>query len=215
MRKIILGGAAALLGGGAYLAGALSGGTSDRGVYHAVSPAVVSGRLAALQFGSELGPNEAGRIRLVLRDRSATLMRWDLIIDSRRIADVRASFSPESNGTRVAVDADYAYSAVPMEPRKAALVSEVVEIIMNEKVDSTIEGRAFDGEGVKAKTKALEAANPQATAEIEEAFQNGAVRGGTRLEDEQAYGNRPVGSRAPGKPPDFSETHADGGWGNK
>jgi hypothetical protein len=216
MRMILLAGGAALLGGGAYIGGAFDAGTAERGAYYPLAPATAGARLAAMKLGSELGPAEAGRVRLVLRSRNESLLHWELMFDNKRLADVHASLSPDSEGTRVQIDAAYAYSFEPMETTQTSLLNEVVKIIIDEKVDSALEARTFDRIGVKAKIRALEAANPQATAAIEQAFEERSARAGMRSEGEQAWNGTPIKpttSAKPLPPPDFSETHADGGWG--
>ena len=103
MRGALLGGSALVLGGGAYVGGAF-----EQGEYYAMAPAAVEARLAGVQFGAELGPAEADKVKLVLRSRGPSLLRWDLMVEGERIASVRAKIAPDGAGTRVLTDFAFA-----------------------------------------------------------------------------------------------------------
>ena len=87
MRGAFLGGSALILGTGAYVGGAF-----DQGEYYAIAPVDVEARLAGMNFSSELGgANGDSSIRLALRSRGPSLLRWDLMMDGKRAGEVRAN----------------------------------------------------------------------------------------------------------------------------
>ena len=146
MRGALLGGSALVLGGGAYVGGAF-----EQGEYYAMAPAAVEARLAGVQFGAELGPAEADKVKLVLRSRGPSLLRWDLMVEGERIASVRANIAPDGAGTRVLTDFAFAKGDALVGLESDPLLNEVAEIAMAEKIDSTLDGRAFDRDRVGAK----------------------------------------------------------------
>lgn len=229
MRMMVLAGGASLLGGGAYLGGAF-----DQGEYYTMAPAAVEARLAGLELGAEAGDfNGETDIRLVLRSRGPALLRWDIMSGRDRMAEVRANLSPEDSGTRVSVDFDFKHGGGLMGLEDDPFLNEIAEIAMVEKIDSTLEGRAFDATMMQAKMAAAVAANPQAVAnmqkslqenvakeleEAENAARDGAYDGTYVSTHDGAYGSGNTPRPRPAKPlppPDFSKTHADGGWGKK
>lgn len=225
MRAAWLAGGATLLGGGAYVGGAF-----DRGEFYPMAPAAVEARLASVQFGDELGRNEAERVKLVLRSSGPAVVRWDLMADGDRIADVRAHLAPDETGTRVRVDFAFTKGDALMGLEKDPFLNEIAEIAMAEKVDSTLDGRPFNATMVKAKMAAAAAANPQAVANLQQKAQATASDRMRAAEDADYYGNgsanmgagnpgeptvwtRPADKAKPPRPTNFEETHADGGWG--
>ncbi len=227
MRGMMLAGGATLLGGGAYASGAF-----DRGEYYAMDPAAVEARLASLHFGEELGRNEADRVKLVLRSSGSAVVRWDLMLEGERVADVRAHLAPEDAGTRVKVEFAFTKGDALMGLEEDPFLNEIAEIAMEEKVDSTLDGRAFNTTLVQAKMAAAVAANPQAVANLQKKAQQTAS---DRMKDadeadyysdssgdtgsgkpaEPTVSTRPSVSTKPPRPTNFNETHADGGWGKK
>ncbi|MFO6446607.1 hypothetical protein ACLBKU_05625 [Erythrobacter sp. NE805] len=219
MRAMLLVGGASLLGGGAYVSGAF-----DRGEYYPLEPAAVESRLASVQFGPELGMGESDRIGLVLRSRGPAVLRWDVMAEGKRIADVRAHLVPEAPGTRVRVEFAFTDGDAMMGLEEDPIVNELAEIAMEEKVDAALDGRAFNETLVQAKMAAVVASNPQAVARIEKTIEEETERRRLRMEDELAerrgYGRptastKPMTSAKPTEPTDFGDTHADGGWGKK
>ena len=103
MRGMWLAGGAALLGGGG---GAYVGGAFDRGEYYDMAPQTAETRLAGLRLGEEIGP----ATDLVLRSGGPAMLRWDVMIDHERIADVRAHLEHEDTGARVRIDFAFRYS---------------------------------------------------------------------------------------------------------
>lgn len=212
----MLAGGASLLGGGAYLAGAFDGGE-----YYTMAPSAVEARLAGLNFGSELG-TATGQpsIALVLRSRGPKLLRWDLMAGPDRLGDVRAHLAPESTGTRVSVDFQFAKGDALMGLEEDPLLNDIARIAMEEKVDSVLDGRAFDATRVQAKMAAMVAANPGAVINMQQSLHENVADEMDRRAPEADYGYGPgygstptTATAKPTKGPDFSETHADGGWG--
>lgn len=214
MRGLMLAGGATLLGGGAYIGGAF-----DQSEYYSMAPADVEARLAGLQLGDESGSN----FRLVLRSRGPALVRWDLMDGSTRMADVRASLAPDDTGTRVAVNFEFKEGEALMGLEEDPFLNEVAEIAMIEKIDSTLEGRAFNVDIVHARMAASIAANPQAVANMQHSIQQNVAKELREIDAGDfsggaggVYGAGPSGAPRAGKPlppPNFSESHADGGWG--
>jgi len=151
MRGMWLAGGAALLGGGAYVGGAF-----DRGEYYDMAPQTAETRLAGLRFGEEIGP----ATDLVLRSRGPAMLRWDVMIDHERIADVRAHLEHEDTGTRVRIDFAFAKGDALMGLEEDPFLNEVAEIAMEEKIDSALDRRAFNAAMVEARIGAAVAANP-------------------------------------------------------
>lgn len=214
MRGMWLAGGATLLGGGAYLGGAF-----DRGEYYAMNSAAVETRLAGLEFGDEAHGTQA---KLVLRSRGPAVVRWDLMLEGDRVADVRAHLSPEAPGTRVLVEFAFMKGDGLMGLEDDPFLNEIAAIAMEEKVDSTLDGRAFNETLVQAKIAAAVAANPQAITNLQKSLQKNVSEEMSRVskemsrEEEDFYDGNGYGN-AKGNPPvatDFDETHADGGWGN-
>ncbi|TAD72008.1 MAG: hypothetical protein EAY70_13680 [Sphingomonadales bacterium] len=209
MRVLMLAGTASVLGGGAWLGGAF-----DQGQYYAMAPADVEMRLAGLQFGPEAGTD----LRLLLRSHGPGLLRWDLMSGHERMAEVRANLSPENPGTRVAVEFRFTGGEVLMGLEEEPFVNEIAQIAMEEKIDSTLEGRAFNVELVQARMAAHVAADPQALTNMQQKLHDKveedmiAMSGGAQSDNGH---DAPITPGKPIPPPDFSETHADGGWGNK
>lgn len=217
MRGALLGGSALVLGGGAYVGGAF-----ERGEYYNIAPAAVEARLAGVQFGEELGPAEADKIRLVLRSRGPSLLRWDLMVEGERIASVRANLAPEGTGTRVLTDFAFTKGDALMGLESDPLLNEVAEIAMTEKIDSALDGRAFNRERVGAKMALAIAADPAAVERLKKRIDETGDLRRDRLEEEferkREYGAptssaKPTMSAKPPRPTDFDDTHADGGWG--
>jgi hypothetical protein len=95
-------------------------------------------------------------------------------------------------------------------------LNDVAEIAMEEKVDSVLDGRAFNTEMVQAKMAALIAANPQPMANMQTTLHQNVAK----EMDEYAPADPALGGSYGGgygtdeNPNNFGETHADGGWGN-
>lgn len=224
MRGMMLAGGATLLGGGAYASGAF-----DRGEYYAMNPAAVEARLAGLSFGDEA---KGANARLVLRSRGPAVVRWDLMLEGDRVADVRAHLAPEETGTRVQVEFAFMKGDALMGLEEDPFLNEIAEIAMAEKVDSTLDGRAFNETLVQAKMAAAVAANPQAVANLQikaqqtasdrmkdadDADYYGSSRGGMGAgkPGEPTVSTKPAVSTKPPRPTNFNETHADGGWAKR
>ena len=217
MRGALLGGSALVLGGGAYVGGAF-----EQGEYYAMAPAAVEARLAGVQFGAELGPAEADKVKLVLRSRGPSLLRWDLMVDGERIASVRANIAPDGTGTRVLTDFAFAKGDALMGLESDPLLNEVAEIAMAEKIDSTLDGRAFDRDRVGAKMALAVASDPAAAQRLKDRMEETGTMRRNRIADDadrqREYGAptstaKPTMSAKPHSPADFEDTHADGGWG--
>lgn len=219
MRGALLGGSALILGTGAYVGGAF-----DQGEYYAMAPAAVESRLASVQFGDdELGEGEANKIDLVLRSRGQTLLRWDVMVEGERMASVRANLTPDGTGTRVRTDFAFAKGDALLGLESDPLLKEIAEIAMAEKIDSTLDGRAFDRDRVAAKTALVVASDPAAVERLKDKIENVSDVRREQLEEEwerkREYGAptssaKPTMSTKPQSPTDFNETHADGGWGD-
>jgi hypothetical protein len=208
-------GAASLLGGGAYLGGAF-----EAGEYYPMAPSAVETRLAGLNFGPELGGGGADGIGLALRSRGPKLMRWDLMMGGRKTGEVRAVMSPDDAGTRVSVDFQFTDSDATMGLENDPFLNDVARIAMEEKVDSVLDGRAFNTEMVHAKMAAMIASNPQAVSNMQKSLQQNVERDLAQVEREMeqyAPVDSPFGTGHGSDmgPNSVSETHADGGWGNK
>lgn len=211
MRMMIMAGAASLLGGGAYLGGAFEGGE-----YYPMAPSAVESRLAGLQFGPELGGGGTEDIRLALRSRGPKLLRWDLMMGGRKTGEVRATLAPDDTGTRVSVEFQFTDSEATLGLENDPFLNDVAEIAMEEKIDSVLDGRAFDTEIVQAKMAAMIAANPQAVGNMQKSLQENIAKDLNEFEDSEAFGGGYSGGYGAAEDPnDFSETHSDGGWGNK
>lgn len=209
-RAILVVGGALLLGGGAYLAGAF-----ERSEYYAIVPSDAEARLAALNFGSEAPDG----MRLVLRSRGPALLRWDLLIDGKRIADVRAYLSGADPGTRVRTDLAFAKGDAMMGLEEDPFLNEVAEIAMDEKIDSTLDDRTFNRKLVTAKMALAAAANPEGFANTQSTMKQNLSEEMVKAEDpgyssmyQAIPGRRSTGGK-PLPPNDFKKTHADGGWG--
>lgn len=221
MRMMMLAGGASLLGGGAYLAGAFDGGE-----YYPMAPSAVEARLAGLDFGAEIGMASGDpSIALVLRSRGPKLLRWDLMAGPERLGDVRAHLAPESTGTRVSVDFQFTKGDAMMGLEEDPLLNDIARIAMEEKVDSVLDGRAFDATRLQAKLAAKIAADPGALVNMQTTLHENVANEMERMAPDpnyeygsgygSGYGSAPTTATAkPRKGPDFSETHADGGWGN-
>lgn len=227
MRFIAMAAGASVLGTGAYVGGAF-----ERGEYYAIAPVDVESRLAGMNFNSELaGESGDSSIRLALRSRGPSLLRWDLMVDGKRAGEVRANLAPADTGTRVNVTFKFTDGEGMLGLEEDPLVNGIARIAMEEKVDSTLDGRAFDKKRMQAKMAGLIAANPGKLAamqaslrdniekEMEEAERDfdGGYSSGDYGEPSSygkptAYG-KPTMSTKPQRPTDFEETHADGGWG--
>lgn len=215
MRWMTMAGAASMLGGGAYLGGAF-----DSGEYYPMAPSAVEARLAGLNFGPELGGGGTEKITLALRSRGPALMRWDLMMGGRKTGEVRANMAPDDAGTRVAVEFQFTDADATMGLQNDEFLNDVARIAMEEKVDSVLDGRAFNTEIVQTKMAAMIAANPQAMANMQKSLHQNVAKELDEVEAEMeqyAPVDSPFGSghgTATG-PNSVSETHADGGWGNK
>lgn len=222
MRGMWLAGGAALLGGGG---GAYVGGAFDRGEYYDMAPQTAETRLAGLRLGEEIGPATG----LVLRSRGPAMLRWDVMIDHERIADVRAHLEHEDTGTRVRIDFVFAFAFAKgdalMGLEEDPFLNEVAEIAMEEKIDSALGRRAFNAALVEAKIGAAAAANPLAIVNMQQTVWQNASDKMAEM-DEPSYpaadhgdtgkgttAKRPTNAK-PLPPPNFKETHANGGWGN-
>jgi hypothetical protein len=223
MRFLAMVAGAGVLGTGAYVGGAF-----DRGEYYNIAPVDVESRLAGMNFGSELGgENGDTSIRLALRSRGPSLLRWDLMVDGERTGEVRANLAPESAGTRVNVTFKFAEGDEMLGLEEDPLVNDIARIAMEEKVDSTLEGRAFDKRRMQAKMAAMIAANPGAVANMQKSLHDNISKEMDEFErgydsrdfdSPGSYGKptstaRPTMSAKPQRPTDFEDTHADGGWG--
>lgn len=223
MRFLAMVAGAGVLGTGAYVGGAF-----DRGEYYNIAPVDVESRLAGMNFGSELGgENGDTSIRLALRSRGPSLLRWDLMVDGERTGEVRANLAPESAGTRVNVTFKFAEGDEMLGLEEDPLVNDIARIAMEEKVDSTLEGRAFDKRRMQAKMAAMIAANPGAVANMQKSLHDNISKEMEEFErgydsrdfdSPSSYGKptstaRPTMSAKPQRPTDFEDTHADGGWG--
>lgn len=214
-------GAVLLGGGGAWVAGAF-----DSGEFYPMAPAAVEARLAGLQFGSEAGPVSADAIRLALRSRGPTLLRWELMAAGKPIGEARARLAPEDGGTRVAVEFAFTRQAQFDGLEKDPFIIEVAQIAMEEKIDSVLDGRAFDMRRVETGLALAVAADPEAPKRLSRLVEESGARkheswendsaaiAEARRNDPRFYG-QPTMSAKPAPPPDFSETHEDGGWGKK
>lgn len=205
MRMMMLGGAALLLGGGAYLAGAFDGGE-----YYPMAPDAVEARLAGLQFGPELGSTGSGGINLVLRSRGPSMLLWDLTMGGKKAGEVRANLAPENTGTRVVVGFQFTDGESLMGLEEDPLLNDVAEIAMAEKVDSTLEGRAFNAELVQAKMAAVIVSNPQSVASMHETLYKNVGKEMDELAPDPVLSSSYSSSK---NAADVSKTHGDGGWG--
>ena len=214
MRMMWLAGGASLLGGGAYLGGAF-----DQGEYYAMAPRDVETQLAGLQFGPELGDLEGQtEIRLVLRSRGPSLLRWDVMSGRKRMAEVRANLAAENPGTRVHVEFRFTDGEALLGLEEDPFINEMAQIAMVEKIDSTLDRRAFDSRMVQAKMAVAVAANPEAVTEMQKSLQENVSDDMVSMSGDPAFETGTAPKPRPGEPlppPDFSETHADGGWGKK
>lgn len=228
MRGAMLGGSALVLGTGAYVGGAF-----DQGEYYAIAPVDVESRLAGMNFSSELG-GESGdsSIRLALRSRGPSLLRWELMVDGKRAGEVRANLAPADAGTRVNVTFKFAGGEAMMGLEDDPLVNDIARIAMEEKVDSTLEGRAFDKRLMQARMAAMIAANPGKLAEMQKSLRDNIEQEMEEVDrdlpdsyESRKYGEpgsygkptsqgKPTMSAKPQRPTDFKESHADGGWGD-
>lgn len=228
MRFLAMVAGAGVLGTGAYVGGAF-----DQGEYYAMAPSDVEARLAGMNFGSELS-DEGGdsSIRLALRSRGPSMLRWELMVDGERTGEVRANLAPSEPGTRVSVTFKFTEGDAMMGLEEDPLVNDIARIAMEEKVDSTLDGRAFDKRRMQARMAAMIAANPGAVANMQKSLQENVGKEMDRAASEiddgydepgsygepSAYGEptsygKPTMSAKPQRPTDFEDTHADGGWG--
>lgn len=228
MRGAFLGGSALILGTGAYVGGAF-----DQGEYYAIAPVDVEARLAGMNFSSELGgANGDSSIRLALRSRGPSLLRWDLMMDGKRAGEVRANLAAADSGTRVNVSFKFAEGDGMLGLEDDPLVNDIARIAMEEKVDSTLEGRAFDKRRMQAKMAAMIAANPGKLAAMQKSLRDNIEQEMEEVDRDFAdsyqsreygepgsYGEptsygKPTMSTKPQDPADFEDSHADHGWGD-
>lgn len=228
MRFIAMAAGASVLGTGAYVGGAF-----ERGEYYEIAPVDVESRLAGMNFSSELSGNSGdSSIRLALRSRGPSMLRWDLMVEGKRAGEVRANLDPADTGTRVNVTFKFAEGDNMMGLEEDPLVNDIARIAMEEKVDSTLDGRAFDKKRMQAKMAAMIAANPGRLAQTQKSLRDNIQKEMERAEREfdddyssgdygepGSYGEptsygKPTMSTKPQRPTDFEETHADGGWGD-
>ncbi len=223
MRFLAMVAGAGVLGTGAYVGGAF-----DQGEYYAMAPTDVEARLAGMNFGSELsGESGDSSIRLALRSRGPSMLRWDLMVDGERAGEVRANLAPSEPGTRVSVTFKFSEGDAMMGLEEDPLVNDIARIAMEEKVDSTLDGRAFDKRRMQAKMAAMIAANPGAVANMQKSLQENVGKEMDRAaseidegyDDAGSYGEptsygKPTMSAKPQRPTDFEDSHADGGWGD-
>ncbi|WP_155799974.1 hypothetical protein [Porphyrobacter sp. AAP82] len=228
MRFLAMVAGAGVLGTGAYV-----GGVFDRGEYYAMAPKDVEARLADMNFGAEVngeGSDEA--IRLALRSRGPSLLRWDVMVDGKRAGEVRANLAPADTGTRVSVTFQFAEGDNMMGLEEDPLVNDIARIAMEEKVDSTLDGRAFDKRRMQARMAAMIAANPGKVATLQKSLRDNidkemleAERDFSEVDAAGEYGKpgsygepgsygKPTMSAKPQRPADYEDTHADGGWGD-
>ena len=205
MRFLAMVAGAGVLGTGAYVGGAF-----DRGEYYNIAPVDVESRLAGMNFGSELGgENGDTSIRLALRSRGPSLLRWDLMVDGERTGEVRANLAPESAGTRVNVTFKFAEGDEMLGLEEDPLVNDIARIAMEEKVDSTLEGRAFDKRRMQAKMAAMIAANPGAVANMQKSLHDNISK--EMEEFERGYDSRDFDSPSSyGKPTSTARQHPQG-----
>jgi hypothetical protein len=226
MRFIAMAAGASVLGTGAYVGGAF-----ERGEYYEIAPVDVESRLAGMNFTSELGGNGDSSIRLALRSRGPSLLRWDLMVDGKRAGEVRANLAPADSGTRVNVTFKFAEGDAMLGLEDDPLVNDIARIAMEEKVDSTLDGRAFDKKRMQAKMAAMIAANPGKLAAMQKSLRDNIEREMELADgafedpyDDREYGEpgsygeptshgKPTLSTKPQSPTDFEDSHADGGWG--
>jgi hypothetical protein len=228
MRFIAMAAGASVLGTGAYVGGAF-----ERGEYYAIAPVDVESRLAGMNFGSELNGESGGdaAIRLALRSRGPSMLRWDLMVDGKRTGEVRANLAEADSGTRVNVTFKFAEGEGMMGLEDDPLVNDIARLAMEEKVDSTLDGRAFDKRRMQAKMAAMIAANPGKVAVLQKSIRDSideemreadsafpAEYGSDEYGKPTTYGaptsyGKPTMSTKPQSPTDFEESHADGGWG--
>ncbi|WP_379922929.1 hypothetical protein [Erythrobacter sp. R86502] len=212
MRMIGLAGAASVIGGGAWLGGAF-----DQGEFYPMAPTAVEARLAGLQLGPEAGDlGGPGDMRLLLRSRGPGLVRWDVMAGPQKMAQVRAHLAPEDTGTRVSITFAFTDADAIMGLGEDPLINDIARIAMEEKIDAALDGRAFDQQLMQAKLAAAVAANPGAVATMQKTLQENVAKELRSIESAPALGpgyerRTKVGQPLP--PPDFSKTHADGGWG--
>jgi hypothetical protein len=138
----------------------------------------------------------------------------------------------ENGGTRVNVTFKFTEGEGMMGLEEDPLVNGIARIAMEEKVDSALDGRAFDKRRMQAKMAAMIAANPGKLAamqkslrdniekEMEEAerefpaeYQSDEYGKPTTYGEPTSYG-KPTMSTKPQDPADFEDSHADGGWGD-
>lgn len=229
MRFLAMVAGAGVLGTGAYVGGAF-----DQGEYYAIAPVDVESRLAGMNFGSELNGDSGGdsSIRLALRSRGPSMLRWDLMVDGKRAGEVRANLASADAGTRVNVSFQFAEGDNMMGLEEDPLVNDIARIAMEEKVDSTLDGRAFDKRRMQAKMAAMIAANPGKVAAMQKSLRDNIERemeeadsafpaeyGSDEYGKPTTYGaptsyGKPTMSAKPQRPTDFEDSHADGGWGD-
>ena len=215
MRMMWLAGGASLLGGGAYLGGAF-----DQGEYYPMAPASVEARLAAINFGPELiiHNNIEEKIALDLRSRSLRQLRWDLTVGGRKVGAVHADLAPEQAGTRVSVSVDFIENDVIVGGGDDPFTQDFAQIMMTEKVDSILDGRAFDQTAAAARLAGAIAADPQAIAKSQEKLHQQVERdmqhmGGLPSDERRRMAGMPPRDR--NADPDRNETDVGGGWGSK
>lgn len=229
MRFLAMVAGAGVLGTGAYVGGAF-----EQGEYYAIAPVDVEARLAGMNFGSELNGDSGGdsSIRLALRSRGPSMLRWDLMVDGKRAGEVRANLDPADAGTRVNVTFQFAEGDNMMGLEEDPLVNDIARIAMEEKVDSTLDGRAFNKKRMQAKMAAMIAANPGRLAQTQKSLRDNIQKEMERAEraidddyssgdygEPSSYGEptsygKPTMSAKPQRPTDFKDSHADGGWGD-
>lgn len=218
MRMMMLAGAASLLGAGSYYIG-----TAGTGEYYPIAPENVAARLSAIKFGPELimhnGVDET--IALELRNRGPREVRWDLTIGGEKAGAVSVDLEPERSGTRVTVTVDAISHDAIYGGQHDAFSHDFAQIMMVEKIDSVLDGRAFDRTAVAAQLAGTIAADPQAITENQQRLQRqvegdmlsmGGVPSTERKRSDPWQHPSPKNDPAKSAVPDWSKTHADGGW---
>ena len=228
MRSMILAGGAAVMGAGAYMGGAF-----EQTEYYEMAPRDVETRLAVMGFGSELSgtANGTSAFRLVLRSRGPSLVRWDLMEGGKRIGEARAKLAPSGTGTRVGVTFAFTEGADLLGMEEDPVINDFARIALTEKVDSTLDGRAFDTGRLQAKFAAKLASDPAAMIAMQKRTQENVGKEMDRIEREM-IANAPPSPRVPknlGEPMSLTQptlstkpqmpvkgekTNAKGGWGN-
>lgn len=200
--------AVSALGGGAYL-----GGVFDGGEYYPMAPSDVEARLAGLNFGPELNGAGGGSVNLVLRSKGPKMLRWDMMMSGRKTAEVKANLDPDNTGTRVSVEFQFTDSEATMGLENDPFLNDVAKIAMTEKIDSTLDGRAFNADIVRSKMATMVAANPGAVAEMQKNMHKNVAN---ELDEIRAGGySGSAQSGGWGSSSGSYRSGDDGGWGKK